>query len=501
MTRYWHRRLRGLACGLVLASAAPLCADELPEVGPPSLASPAVLEPGDAAPLVGPGEGHVETIQERYPNRQVKVERQVLQCEDGSYVNHGPWTMWDSEGRMMGRGEYQHGRREGKWTRWFKAGEGDLFAGEAYQRFEAPFVSQATFRNDELHGPWVIVDAQKREVCAWEFEHGQRHGRCVWWHPEGTKWREVSYVGGILDGEALEWNAAGELVRKERFERGRRLGTEVEYYSSGAKKFEAQVLYGRPVVETSDDFWSGSTKVTVVGTEGADVRHGTFIGYNRNGEKVLEGQYDRDLPAGRFTWYFDNGQRAIEGGYDLGEPDGVWTWWHPNGQKQLEGTYRLGEQVGRWVWWKPEGQVAASAIYDVRPAEALSSPVPADGSLPLLTEAPEELDTSAPPPEAFIAEGSRWRTARPGLTVEATTPPAQPAEGKSAPAAKPTTGTKPAASGKSAAPPAPFAPPPLAPSPTGAQDAGPAALDATEVPGAAEFLEAPQPIKRLPARK
>src|SRR4029079_13842394 len=39
----------------------------------------------------------VEVIQERYPNRSVKVERQVTQDTDGNYINHGAWTMWDEK--------------------------------------------------------------------------------------------------------------------------------------------------------------------------------------------------------------------------------------------------------------------------------------------------------------------------------------------------------------------------------------------------------------------
>ena len=40
-----------------------------------------------------------ETITEKYPNRKVKIERQVVQDDERNYVNHGPWKMWDPNGK------------------------------------------------------------------------------------------------------------------------------------------------------------------------------------------------------------------------------------------------------------------------------------------------------------------------------------------------------------------------------------------------------------------
>ena len=45
-----------------------------------------------------------QRVRERYPNGEVRVEREVLQDEDGNYVNHGAWKLFDSKGRLLAGG-------------------------------------------------------------------------------------------------------------------------------------------------------------------------------------------------------------------------------------------------------------------------------------------------------------------------------------------------------------------------------------------------------------
>lgn len=369
MSRRLIRPAAGLLVGLSLSllpqTGAADDANRLEtQLGAPALLSPHIT--GNEPILVSDESGDLsapEIIRERYANRAVKIERQVVQDDAGNYMNHGPWTMWDETGRMLGTGQYVRGERSGRWTRWFAAGEGELFQGEVYQQFQAPFVSQVTLEAGELHGAWAIMDAQKREVSMWEFRDGKRHGKSVWWYPNGQKWREVDYRDGVVDGLVMEWAADGTLARKDAYVEGRRLGTQVEWFAPGVKKLEAEYLFAEEVYEASDDWWNGQTQVREVGTEGQDERHGLFVSWDRNGQKVLEGRYHLDEPVGTFVWWHSNGQKAIEGTYVDGQQQGTWTWWHENGQKQIAGSYEAGEQSGAWSWWDVDGKSIASAIY------------------------------------------------------------------------------------------------------------------------------------------
>ena len=68
---------------------------------------------GDSTPM--------ETIRERYPDGDVKIEREVTTDADGDYVNHGAWRMWDRGGKLVAEGRYDLSRRDGQWGIWIMA--------------------------------------------------------------------------------------------------------------------------------------------------------------------------------------------------------------------------------------------------------------------------------------------------------------------------------------------------------------------------------------------
>ncbi len=91
-----------------------------------------------------------ELIQERYANGAVKIERQLAQDEVGNFINHGSWKCWDPSGKLISEGQYEHGMREGEWVRYHHVKDSPLFKTAPYDKFEAPFVSVATFNLGEL---------------------------------------------------------------------------------------------------------------------------------------------------------------------------------------------------------------------------------------------------------------------------------------------------------------------------------------------------------------
>jgi len=325
----------------------------------PGGGQPGLLEQA-TAPL------ETEVIHERYPNGSVRVERHVTQDAQGNYFNHGPWTMWDQQGRLIAGGEFRHGKRHGKWVREFKANEGELFQTPLYKQFTAPFTSEASFVEGELHGAWDIHDFNRRPVSSWEFNRGRRHGKSVWFYPSGKSMREAEFEHDGPVGMLKEWDAGGKLAVDQRYVDGRRLAMQTEWFAPKQKKTEGYYLFARDITRATFDWWRGIARVETTGKESHDERHGLWAAWDRNGQKVLEGNYQHDVPVGVFTWWHNNGQKSIQGSYRDGLQDGKWTWWHANGQKQIEGDYVLGEQSGRWSWWNPDGQVAESTIYASR---------------------------------------------------------------------------------------------------------------------------------------
>ncbi len=389
-----------------------------------------------------------EVIRERYPNGAVRVERHVIQIENGDYVNHGPYTYFGPDGRKLGGGEFVLGKRNGVWTRWFYRADGPLFQEPVYAPYDEPFLSEAHFVDGQIHGPWSIYDRHKQKISEWHFEAGKPHGVWTWYYPGGQKRRELIYVQGDPEGKVLQWSRTGVVDDTEQYAGGRLRRLESAYYGPRQKRWEGWYLYGKEITKTTYDWWKGQASTIVLSVAGEKVRDG------------------------KWTWWYPNGQKESEGVYVAGAKNGVWTWWHPNGQKWIQGEYVLDSQSGRWTWWNPEGKVERTKEFPT-----ITAPPSGD---PDATELPL-VDANAPP---VTVDNSL----APPVTSEA--PPVDAAE--PAPATIPTPDTDPPPAPASVPAPAPApesdpAPAPVpapAPAPAPAPEAPPAPSDVEEAPPA-----------------
>lgn len=302
-------------------------------------------------------ENQVEVIRVRYPNRRVKIERHVTQDAQRNYINQGPWTMWDPQGTMLGKGQYRYGKLHGKWIRWFVNADPKQFTGRLYEGFEQPFVQEATFIDGQVHGEWKTFDAKNRKISSWSFERDQLHGKVTWWHPSGRKSREENYRYGILDGNLMKWKADGSELSKDTYKAGRKFARYVKTNSAGDKLIEGYYLHAAELTQTSYDWWNGTIKIELVGKEGAKEREGNWIYWHSNGGRHFEGNFEKDRPVGQHIWWYPNGQKRLAGEFLNGKQHGPWVWWYANGQKYIEGHYVAGVQTGTWIKWQEDGRV------------------------------------------------------------------------------------------------------------------------------------------------
>lgn len=315
-----------------------------------------------------------EVIRERHPNTAVKIERHVTQDAEGNYYNHGLWTQWDEKGKLVGSGEYRYGKRHGHWLRIYGPNEAAMLSGPQFKDFQQPFTSEATFEDGVLHGTWRVLDARNRKVSEWEFDHGDRHGKSVAYYPNGHKRREVDYRQGQIDGEVVEWGPDNKPSLREKYVEGRRLAPQTDTYAPNQKRAEGWILYAKEITKSNYDFWTGTAKIEVVGTEGVNQRHGLWTWWHKNGQKQMEGRYEQDLPIGKFTWWYPNGQKQLQGEYGNGKQQGTFVWWHPNGQKQLEGAYLAGVLSGKWTRWNNDGRVVEVGDYTLEGKQLAQEP-------------------------------------------------------------------------------------------------------------------------------
>ncbi len=150
-----------------------------------------------------------------------------------------------------------------------------------------------------------------------------------------------------------------------------------------------------------------------MGPDGAELRHGWYTSWFRNGQKAAEGEYRDGLREGQWLRWWDNGQKfedlslaagKLDGSYRswhrTGKPsatgayaadwqDGAWAFWHENGNKAATGRYERGLQAGLWQYWREDGAFVASGSYaaglmaaPARAETALLAPARAAGPEP-----------------------------------------------------------------------------------------------------------------------
>lgn len=331
---------------------------------------------GNVAPVAAiqdDAEPVVEVIRERYDNRRIRIERQVIRDASFNYINHGEWTMWSPDGEKLAWGNYWQGKRQGRWVRWHVEVDGDKLRAStgtpatgqqtapgstAETVFEQPLRSEALFIEGKLTGSWLVSDARGRKVSSWEFHASQLNGTAIWWYPNGRKMREMNYSDGLLDGIWKEWSVDGELTRDDVYVAGRRKADFQKQFDSGEKMVEGSYLHPTDFMVANPDWWNGRLNFKVVKKAGEKLRNGRWTYWYANGGRQTEGEYVENRPEGIHRWWYPNGQLKVEGPYSRGQKQGQWVWYHANGQKMMEGAYFDGKPAGSWVTWDETGKFA-----------------------------------------------------------------------------------------------------------------------------------------------
>jgi antitoxin component YwqK of YwqJK toxin-antitoxin module len=270
--------------------------------------------------------------------------------------------MWDERGNLVAEGRYDMGARTGRWTQWQTRESSDLYGSLPFSQARPPFISQATFENDLMHGEWTIYDVNQQRLSRITFRNGLRHGPATLWLPTGQTIRQMNFVNGELDGDVMEADREGKLVKTATYQQGRRFAEKITYFKGTQnRETQAQFLFAKLVPKTHDDFWMA--RFAEFEAIGKDERHGLWVTWYENGQVQVQGEYHNDMPVGKFTWWHSNGQKYAEGEFVAGHQHGVWQWWHKNGQKWTQGEFNNGEQTGEWSSWNESGRLDQQASY------------------------------------------------------------------------------------------------------------------------------------------
>ena len=96
------------------------------------------------------------------------------------------------------------------------------------------------------------------------------HGTCTWWHDNGRKEYEATYVRGRKHGTATRWHKNGQKWIEEHYARGRKQGLRCIWDQSGAKRKEEHYVKGKP--------------------------HGIWMAWDKNGKIKSRQEFDPPSP-------------------------------------------------------------------------------------------------------------------------------------------------------------------------------------------------------------
>ena len=142
---------------------------------------------GGQPPTVDPEE-QVRTVEEHWPDGQLRRRAEVADGPDGTPINHGLFVEWHNDGVKAYEATYVRGKLHGVETQWHRNGQ--------------KYVEQ-------------------------HYVHGQRHGPRYVWDDQGRKRKEEHYFEDQPDGTWTEWRSDGRVKWQGHFERGRPV---VAYY-------------------------------------------------------------------------------------------------------------------------------------------------------------------------------------------------------------------------------------------------------------------------------
>lgn len=114
-------------------------------------------------------------------------------------------------------------------------------------------------------------------------------------------------------------------------------GTYIEYYPSGNKRIEMNLLLGQKHGKTIIYF--DNEVINEIRSFNNDLMDGTWLTFNEKAIKVGEANYKNGIKHGKWYIWDDNGTKRYEMEYKEGVKFGIWRIWNKEGKLVAEKKY------------------------------------------------------------------------------------------------------------------------------------------------------------------
>lgn len=260
--------------------------------------------------------------------KQVKVE--------GQFVNgnrHGKWVTLYNTGDLAVVQTYQNGKVEGPHIEYSQDGE---------------IILQVNYKNDLPHGQFTGFAFGGIVEETGEYENGRKIGKWLTYFP-GTKTIESEKFYDALGNKTGEWKFYYEnkrVARIENYENDIPVGVWEEFFPNRALSKRKTYELGLPIGPYIENHANGN--VSVQGQYVSGGKDGLWKSYFPEGKIYSIGEYKNDLKTGLWKYFNKIGILIAEGEYTLGSENGQWFYYYDGGQLKSVGSYFLGFEDGTW---------------------------------------------------------------------------------------------------------------------------------------------------------
>ena len=131
-------------------------------------------------------------------------------------------------------------------------------------------------------------------------------GKVVWFHPNGQREQETSYINGREEGQEVWWHLDGARAGQSHYKAGVLNGSTVQWHPGGTK-MEFQVLYLNGMLDGKEVWWHDNGREQSVTHFENGLRQGRATGWYADGSKAWEALWVDDEPDGTYTEWYESG--------------------------------------------------------------------------------------------------------------------------------------------------------------------------------------------------
>lgn len=187
-------------------------------------------------------------VEDKYPDDQVRVQREVIRLSNNRIVNHGLYTEFYRDGKKFAEGSYSRGIHVGEWNYWHPNGQlcktvrfNDGLPDGSWETFrkDGTRLSSISYAKGLRDGKRINYFEDGETIRIEEnYEQNKLQGARTTYYKNGKKYQEVYFKNGLLHGTMTVWNEAGEKIRQIPFVDGKINGKLVKWKDGAATEQE-----------------------------------------------------------------------------------------------------------------------------------------------------------------------------------------------------------------------------------------------------------------------